>query len=473
MSWSEATGREGFLEAEVRGAEFGDKRLARRLEVIMEASIAAPSSSFPEMSGDEAALEGTYRFLNNERVTPGSILAPHVRSTVRRVHASETVIVAHDTTEVSFGSNERGDLGLVGCGESYGFAAHVSLAVLAGAERIPLGVVDVTTFNRPFGSPRLLNGRNKGKPENTMRRWFEQVQRVRAVLGASRNVIHVMDREADDYATLSQMVSSGERFVVRQATDRRIRRHLPEKVRAHVATEPLLATREVDISARRKANKTGSPPGRRGLRSARRVQLAIRAAGVEVQQTRSAGGLGAPSIQLNLVEVDEVNAPAGSDPISWWLWTNEPIDSAEHVLAVVDAYRSRWAIEEYFKALKTGCALERRQLESEHALQNAMAVFVPVAWRLLLLRNLSRHAPSAPASIALTPLQLQALRGYLRLRLKQDLPQRPSAREAMLAIAKMGGHISNNGDPGWIVLGRGLDRLLDIELGLAIASPDM
>ena len=43
----------------------------------------------------------------------------------------------------------------------------------------------------------------------------------------------------------------------------------------------------------------------------------------------------------------------------------------------------------------------------------------------------------------------------------------------MLAIAKLGGHISNNGDPGWIVLGRGLDRLLDIELGLAIASPEM
>ncbi len=132
MSWSSAAGREGFLKAEVRGAEFGDKRLTRRLELIMGASIAAPSSSFPEMSGGDAALEGTYRFLNNERVTPEAILAPHVRSTVRRVQASERVIVAHDTTEVSFGSNERGDLGLVGCGESYGFAAHVSLAVLAG-----------------------------------------------------------------------------------------------------------------------------------------------------------------------------------------------------------------------------------------------------------------------------------------------------------------------------------------------------
>src|SRR5215472_12561409 len=108
MSWSGVTEQAGFLQAEVRGASFGDTRLSRRLEVIMGAAMSAPSSSFPEMSGNDAALEGTYRFLNNERVTPEAILAPHVRSTVLRVKASETVIIAHDTTEISFGSNPRG-----------------------------------------------------------------------------------------------------------------------------------------------------------------------------------------------------------------------------------------------------------------------------------------------------------------------------------------------------------------------------
>jgi hypothetical protein len=316
----------------------------------------------------------------------------------------------------------------------------------------------------------MPRGRNKAKPENTTHRWFQQVQRVREVLGDARNVIHVMDREADDYATLAQMDGSGERFVVRQAIDRRIRRHEPEKVRATVAAAPLLATRQIDISARRKASKPSGPPGRRGVREARQVSLELRAARVQVQRPSTAGELGSPSLQLNLVEVNEVNPPAEGEPIGWWLWTNEPIDSAEQVLAVVDAYRTRWVIEEYFKALKSGCALESRQLESEHALHNATAVFVPVAWRLLLLRNLARHSPSSAASFALNPMQLEALRGFLRLRLKQELPERPTARQAMLAVAKMGGHISNNGDPGWIVLGRGLDRLLDVELGMILAS---
>ena len=103
---------------------------------------------------------------------------------------------------------------------------------------------------------------------------------------------------------------------------------------------------------------------------------------------------------------------------------------------------------------------------------NALAVFVPVAWRLLLLRSLSRHVPTAPCKLALTELQQLALRGYIKKKLNIDLPPDLSVRDAMLAIAKLGGHITNNGDPGWIVLGRGFDRLLDIELGIALARSD-
>ena len=40
----------------------------------------------------------------------------------------------------------------------------------------------------------------------------------------------------------------------------------------------------------------------------------------------------------------------------------------------------------------------------------------------------------------------------------------------MLGIAGLGGHIKNNGDPGWIVLGRGLDKLLAFEEGYRLAT---
>jgi hypothetical protein len=38
-----------------------------------------------------------------------------------------------------------------------------------------------------------------------------------------------------------------------------------------------------------------------------------------------------------------------------------------------------------------------------------------------------------------------------------------TVRDAMLGIAALGGHIKNNGDPGWLVLGRGLTRSLEAD----------
>jgi len=67
----------------------------------------------------------------------------------------------------------------------------------------------------------------------------------------------------------------------------------------------------------------------------------------------------------------------------------------------------RWTIEKYFKALKTDCQYEKRQLESAHSLLNALAILAPVAWRLVLLRHLARNAPKRSASDALTPTELE------------------------------------------------------------------
>jgi len=166
------------------------------------------------------------------------------------------------------------------------------------------------------------------------------------------------------------------------------------------------------------------------------------------------------SLKINLVHVWEENPPAGEPAVDWVLFTTEPIDTPQDLHTIVDYYQSRWLIEEFFKALKTGCAFEKRQLESYHALSNALAVFSVIAWRLLLLRAVSRSSPDAPADAVLTSTQLKLLRH--RLKLKTPLE---SAREALFAVARLGGHIKNNGDPGWLNLGRGFEKLLLLEAG--------
>ena len=64
--------------------DLGDARLDLRLWRIVEALAEKPAASFPESMGSDADLEGFYRFVNNRRVTPSKILAPHMEETCVR-----------------------------------------------------------------------------------------------------------------------------------------------------------------------------------------------------------------------------------------------------------------------------------------------------------------------------------------------------------------------------------------------------
>jgi hypothetical protein len=53
----------------------------------------------------------------------------------------------------------------------------------------------------------------------------------------------------------------------------------------------------------------------------------------------------------------------------------------------------RWVVEVWHKVLKSGCAIEQRQLASAANLQWALAVYSVIAWRLLAVTLLARVAP--------------------------------------------------------------------------------
>jgi IS4 transposase len=83
-------------------------------------------------------------------------------------------------------------------------------------------------------------------------------------------------------------------------------------------------------------------------------------------------------LRLNVVRVWEPEPPPGEPAVEWVLLTTEPIATLEDLLRIVDRYRSRWVIEEFFKAIKTGCSYEQRQLGDYESLVNALALFAPM-----------------------------------------------------------------------------------------------
>jgi len=447
----------------------GDRRRESRLVELAERMRRAPEQSFPDLARTQADLTALYRFLNSESVTADAIMEPHRKQTALRCAEVGRVLVIHDTSEIKFsGTKRRNGLGRLRSRNDQGFLLHCALAVAADGSRRPLGVLGSMTWTREtLGRSRDEGGRKRSggayadDDSKESQRWWQLIDKVEDHLGGV-TAIHVMDREADAYTLLRNALDQDVRFVTRMARDRVVLDEDDERIGR--ASEVLVSindvmTIEVPLSSRAPKNAPHStdPP-----REARLAKLAIGATRMCLAPPNYIDGT-PDSVPVNVVYVHEIDAPHGIDPVTWVLITSEPIDTPEQVRAIVEIYQTRWLIEEFFKALKTGCAIEKRQLESYESLTNALAIFLPIAWQLLLLRNLARSAPQEPAELVLTPTQIQVLRAAV-----PRVPLRPTVSDALRAVAYLGGHFIKR-DPGWLVLGRGLEKLLNLEAGWLLA----
>jgi hypothetical protein len=461
---------EGRVGAILGSADLGDARLSRRVQRIAEDLEREPSASFPAAFGDGAELEGAYRFFSNERVTAAAILAPHFAETVEAASALAQVIIVHDTTEFEFsGEVTRQGLGrLLRSGQ--GFFGHFALAVAPDGTRRPLGLLGLETVFRldEKRKPRGKAALRRDAFESEKGRWPTLVEDCEARLAGRATAIHVMDREADGYLLIDHLVGTDRQFVIRAQHDRYLAQAVDGAKRMHEAAlgSDLVLSREVTLSPRKKSAPMGKG---HPTRSGRPAQLAITAASVTLPVPASLTKAEFAPRRINVVCVTEPNPPDGEPPVEWMLVTTLPIETPEQIAFVVDVYRARWLIEEYFKVLKTGCQYEKRQLESAHALLNVLAVLAPIACRLLLLRHCAHHAPDTAATEVLSPTQIEVLRALG----KRPLGKHPTVLEALFAVAGLGGHIRNNGDPGWMVLGRGFDRLLVYEIGWSARNARM
>ncbi len=446
---------------EYTGLYLGDRRLERRALHISKAIGQHPGRGFPSVFETEADLEGFYRFVNNAAVSPDALMAPHSEQSFARASVGGgAVLVLHDTSEFRYGG-ESERVGLARRGNRQSFHGHFALGVPQGDAPVVYGVLGCRNYVVEDGTWReAVEGEELVDLLVGSDRWSDLAAEIRLNAPAEMTLVHVMDREADDYELWTYIIEQGDDFVIRAQHNRRLANGA-QKMFDSLAEEPLVLQREVMLSRRSKHRPPGSkrthPP-----RERRPARLALRYGQVEVRRPAGVAPFGQATMTVSVVEVVEVNPPVDAEPIHWLILSTLPVDTAEEASRIVDIYRKRWLIEEYFKALKTGCAAEKRQARSLWSLLNTIALLIPLAWRLLLLRSLSRHDPKAPASRVVDPLELRVLRTMAK---GVKLPRSPTCRQVTLAIARVGGHLRSNGEPGWLVLGRGMERLLDTTIG--------
>jgi Transposase DNA-binding/Transposase DDE domain len=458
------------LREEMGAGDLGDDRLNARRDHLISVLERSPDKGFPEACASDADTEALYRFLRNRRLSLATVLEPHLQASGARCRALGEVVVIHDTTEMSFACAQA-RTGLTPLGpRRQGFWWHAALAVSADGQRAPLGLVAAASFTRPAVSGGRPPWRERFRdPQKESRRWAEGVTAVRARIGDAGRAVHVMDREGDSFELFAALTASGDRGVVRLHYDRTVvlsGRTDPtrlSKLRAHL---PVLVTRAVTVAFRRAENRVQrlASPAREG----RVATVSFAACQVQLQRPRDHRRSSLPAaIAVNVVFGWEAAPPPGESPLEWWLLTTEPIDTIDQVLQIVDWYRTRWLIEEFFKCLKTGCAYERRQLESLDTLLIALALLAPIAWQLLVMRHLARDRPHTRATVILTDRQIAVLRSTSA---GKTLTATPTIRDALLVLARLGGHLRQNGEPGWLVLARGMQTLRFMERGWAAAE---
>lgn len=157
-----------------------------------------------------------------------------------------------------------------------------------------------------------------------------------------------------------------------------------------------------------------------------------------------------------------------NDDTEWILLTTLPVHTPEDAARCAERYSLRWLVEEFHKALKSGCALEKRQLRTAHAFLAVCGLLSLVAVRLLQIRTEARLAPEAPAAV--DPVLIT----ILARRCGKPREQFATNRDFHRGVAMLGGFLGRkaDGEPGWQSLWSGWRELLLLYAGYLIAREE-
>jgi hypothetical protein len=458
------------LRDEVAGVDFGDKRLLVRLSLIAEAMGENPSLSIPGCLHGRAELEAAYRFFANEKVTPDAILATHYQRTAQRGAQYPVVLLVQDTSELDLTrpSQQVVGAGPMECESRRGAFIHPLMAFTP--EGVPLGLAGAQSWTRSSimsgQSAAEKKARKQSMPIEVKEsmRWIHGLRMARQFADQCPETqsVCIADSEADIYELFAEPrnTSHGQplELLIRACQDRKLSDESGSLLDA-VRNTPCRYTSLLEVSAHKPKTKAKDSSRRKQERPARSAEVEIRVSSVTLHPpTRHDRTL--PKVTLNVVLLEELSPPNGQAAIQWILVTTLPVDTDEAIRKIVTYYCQRWGIEVYFKTLKSGCRIEERQFEFLDRELNCVAVYMLVAWRILLLCRLGRTCPEVNCEVVFEPSEWRAV--YIIAKRRNPPATPPSLNEIIRIIASLGGYVPRkNTSPGTQTLWIGLQRMHD------------
>ena len=281
-------------------------------------------------------------------------------------------------------------------------------------------------------------------------------------------VVNVGDREADIYELLCEAQhhkEQGVHLLVRSQHNRKLQEDEQEgKEEEKQAGQPRVWDMLAGEKARGKV--TLEIPRSKGMARRKAVcEVRYKEVTLAVPEHKAKYTGAKEPITLCAIKLKEISSEAGEStdsPIHWKLLTTWPVTTPEEALRVVKWYSHRWHIEVYFRVLKTGCRVEKRQLRSIETLWPMIALDMITASYVMGLTSRARAHPMAPATEFFSTGELEALNMFWEM--KMDTPEKLPLEQAVKLVAKLGGHLGRKGDgpPGAEVLWRGITKLRHI-----------
>lgn len=425
----------------------GDERLHSRLMQMLAALWENPTGSLPEAFPNWSQLKAAYRFYDNDAVSAEELLGGFIFSSTTRCKQVPVVLAISDTSFLDYTEHKaKTELGHLN-GEHRGLLMHSAFPVTP--EGIPLGLLGQQLWTRDVKITGTKHQRQtRAYEEKESFKWavgLEQVQEA-AVCCPNTEFDYVCDAEGDIYELFEMERVENVQLLVRAAQNRRVK------------SEELLMRETLQSRASAVGMKVRLP--RRGERKAREAKLELHFGQVIWKVPRSKKGKSKDELCVWGVLVTEISPPEGEEAVDWVLVSSREIKSPQEAVEAITKYGRRWDIEIFHRVLKSGCMVEKLQLETVERLERALSLYVAVAWRIMYATMLGRELPNIPCTGFLERSEWEALYCVTH-KTNQPCESPPTVGEAVLWIAQIGGYLARKHDrpPGPTVVWRGFQKL--------------
>jgi len=442
--------------------QFGDCELgnAQRTQRLIKVAVQLanrPDVSLPNQTEEWGDCKAAYRLFNQDEVTFQKIIAPHCRQTREACRPGEVKLILNDTTEIDYtGHRKTTGLGPIGNGRGRGFFLHTAMMVDDGPQHAIEGLAAQDIFYRKASTGKQKS-RSKDSQRSTADRESAVWGRVFDAVGRPPEGVvwkHICDRGADDVEVLWRARHNGCGFVIRGS-------RMQRKVLSPDGRELPLVDYLAELPVQGETRVVTAQSKKKGV--TRQATVSLRFGEVLIPLSRTLtpwlkAHRPTEPLRVGIVELRELSPPDGEKAVRWVLFVDTPVTSIEQADQEIVRYEQRWAIEEYHKALKTGCGVERRQLRTADRLERLLGVSAVVAVRLVQLKTAARETPERPAR------ELVPARWIKILQIDGKRPMNPdlSIHAFLRMLAQKGGFLARkrDGEPGWLTIWRGFDKLI-------------